>query len=216
MAIQDQRQRWKAYWQKLDELSAAWQAGGCIDPVLDYPSLPDDLLGMTCGAVTRAGTPCKQKAIYSNGRCKFHGGMATGPTSDAGKEQSRINGRKGGRPSKAGARLLSDVAISDATMKTEVMEPQGIPKVGANGKVSVRVSQRSLGKVQGRVKEIQAPVRQDYTPEKPKSSTLKEAKFLPMCERCTMFAGTGACLAIAKGLISSMPTGEDCPAFSAF
>ncbi|MHB1077364.1 HGGxSTG domain-containing protein [Thiobacillus sp.] len=52
---------------------------------------------MTCGARTRAGTPCKQKAIYANGRCKFHGGLSTGPKTEAGKEQARINGRHGGR-----------------------------------------------------------------------------------------------------------------------
>lgn len=57
----------------------------------------------TCGATKKDGTPCKQMDIYSNGRCKFHGGLATGPTSEAGKEQSRINGRKGGRPRKDGA-----------------------------------------------------------------------------------------------------------------
>ena len=32
----------------------------------------------TCGAKTRAGTPCKHKAM-ENGRCKLHGGKSTGP-----------------------------------------------------------------------------------------------------------------------------------------
>lgn len=54
----------------------------------------------TCGAKTRAGTPCKQKAVYRNGRCKFHGGLATGPKTEAGRAQSRINGLRGGRPRK--------------------------------------------------------------------------------------------------------------------
>jgi hypothetical protein len=31
----------------------------------------------TCGAKTRSGTPCK-RAPMPNGRCKLHGGMATG------------------------------------------------------------------------------------------------------------------------------------------
>jgi hypothetical protein len=53
-----------------------------------------------CGAKTRTGTPCKQKTVYWNGRCKFHGGLSTGPTTAAGKEQARINGRRGGRPKK--------------------------------------------------------------------------------------------------------------------
>ncbi|MBK5966173.1 hypothetical protein CCR95_19325 [Thiocystis minor] len=53
---------------------------------------------MACGAQTRKGTSCKQTAIYSNGRCKYHGGLSTGPVTPEGREQSRINGRKGGRP----------------------------------------------------------------------------------------------------------------------
>ena len=51
-----------------------------------------------CGAKTRAGWPCKQKGIYNNNRCKWHGGLSTGPITEAGKKQSRINGAKGGRP----------------------------------------------------------------------------------------------------------------------
>ncbi|RKT46805.1 HGGxSTG domain-containing protein [Thiocapsa rosea] len=51
-----------------------------------------------CGAKTRAGTPCKRRDIYPSGRCRLHGGLSTGPKTEAGREQSRINGRKGGRP----------------------------------------------------------------------------------------------------------------------
>ncbi|MEA3271552.1 HGGxSTG domain-containing protein [Ralstonia pickettii] len=47
---------------------------------------------MTCGARTRAGTPCKMTAIHRNGRCKLHGGMSTGPRSNAGKARSAANG----------------------------------------------------------------------------------------------------------------------------
>ena len=53
-----------------------------------------------CGAKNRAGLPCRMLAIHDNGRCKWHGGCATGPKTEAGKEQARINGRKGGRPRK--------------------------------------------------------------------------------------------------------------------
>lgn len=53
-----------------------------------------------CGAINQAGLPCRMLAIYDNGRCKWHGGCSTGPKTEAGKEQSRINGRKGGRPRK--------------------------------------------------------------------------------------------------------------------
>ncbi len=51
-----------------------------------------------CGARTRKGTPCRRKDIYQSGRCRLHGGLSTGPKTEAGKEQSRINGKRGGRP----------------------------------------------------------------------------------------------------------------------
>lgn len=47
---------------------------------------------LTCGARTRAGTPCKQRGLYSNGRCKLHGGLSTGPRTEAGKASSARNG----------------------------------------------------------------------------------------------------------------------------
>lgn len=37
-----------------------------------------------CGATTRKGTPCQCKPLR-NGRCKFHGGMSTGPKTPEGK-----------------------------------------------------------------------------------------------------------------------------------
>jgi len=45
-----------------------------------------------CGAKTRAGTPCKRRDIWPNGRCKLHGGPSTGPKTIKGKEQSAKNG----------------------------------------------------------------------------------------------------------------------------
>ena len=45
-----------------------------------------------CGAKTRRGTPCKQQGLYQSGRCKLHGGLSTGPTSEAGKKRSAMNG----------------------------------------------------------------------------------------------------------------------------
>ena len=53
-----------------------------------------------CDAKKKNGEPCRQKALYGRGRCKFHGGLSTGPKTDEGKQQSRINGAKGGRPRK--------------------------------------------------------------------------------------------------------------------
>ena len=53
-----------------------------------------------CDAMKKNGEPCRQKALYRRGRCKFHGGLSTGPKTEEGKQQSRINGAKGGRPRK--------------------------------------------------------------------------------------------------------------------
>ena len=38
----------------------------------------------SCSARTRAGHPCKRKAL-KNGRCPNHGGLSTGPKTNAGK-----------------------------------------------------------------------------------------------------------------------------------
>lgn len=212
MSTEDQRQRWKAHWQAFHALSSAWQESGYAGPAPTYPELPDDLVGMTCGAVTRAGTPCKQKAIYSNGRCKFHGGLATGPTTEAGKEQCRVNGRKGGRPRKADS-VLNDVNVSEA-IETEVMETD-----------KTRVSEALHGAVLGRMAGpemstdahiLAALEQQVIVSNKPKSWDSRKVMVLGMCERCTMFTSNGACLAVAKGRISSMPTDGSCAGFSAF
>lgn len=113
----DLRRRLKAYSRQREAVRLAWeqQRAALFDewmrtgigrlpvpvyPPLVYPPLPADLAALTCGAMTRAGTPCQQKAIFKNGRCKWHGGCSTGPKTEAGKEQARINGRKGGRPRK--------------------------------------------------------------------------------------------------------------------
>lgn len=47
----------------------------------------------TCGAKTRKGTPCQAPPVWNklfdrprNGRCKLHGGLSTGPRTQAGKK----------------------------------------------------------------------------------------------------------------------------------
>ena len=57
-------------------------------------AFPEELRGMTCGARTRAGTPCKRKDLYGSGRCKLHGGLSTGPRTKRGKRRSAKNGFK--------------------------------------------------------------------------------------------------------------------------
>lgn len=86
------RARWRAYCRAHAEIAAAWRARGYDHPPPAFPALPDDLRGLVCGAKTRAGTPCKLTSIEQNGRCKLHGGLSTGPTSDAGKARAAMNG----------------------------------------------------------------------------------------------------------------------------
>jgi len=44
-----------------------------------------------CGAKTRKGLPCKCKKLPGKDRCKFHGGMSTGPKTEDGKRKSAMN-----------------------------------------------------------------------------------------------------------------------------
>lgn len=96
----DKRRRWRAYWELRRYLWELRYDPVYKDAIPDCPPMPADLWDLPCGAKTRAGTPCKITTLYFGGRCKWHGGLSTGPKSEAGKEQSRINGRKGGRPKK--------------------------------------------------------------------------------------------------------------------
>jgi hypothetical protein len=52
------------------------------NPAGDYSASP------RCGAHTRAGSPCRQPAM-PNGRCRFHGGLSTGPRTTEGLRNSR-------------------------------------------------------------------------------------------------------------------------------
>lgn len=67
-----------------------------VPPVLPaYPEhlpYPVECYGMSCGAKNRKGSPCKLTNIYENGRCKFHGGLSTGPRTKGGKRRSAKNG----------------------------------------------------------------------------------------------------------------------------
>ena len=75
----------------------AWAATG-YNHAARYHSLdwPPGFNELTCEAKTRAGTPCKQKAVYLNGRCKLYGGLSTGPKTEEGKAAAR-NGKNRGK-----------------------------------------------------------------------------------------------------------------------
>lgn len=86
------RARWRAYHRDHEALAAAWREAGYPYPAPVFPRLPDELRGLTCGAKTRAGTPCKRTDLMLSGRCKLHGGLSTGPKTAEGKSRSAENG----------------------------------------------------------------------------------------------------------------------------
>ncbi|MBC7945603.1 MAG: hypothetical protein H7X91_10165 [Burkholderiales bacterium] len=92
----EKRKLLKRHNRECDEVFEAWQAYEMLPcpPLPEAPHFPEDLHDMRCGAKTRKGTPCKQKAIYGNGRCKFHGGLSTGPRTAEGKARSARNWTK--------------------------------------------------------------------------------------------------------------------------
>lgn len=72
--------------------------GRVLDPVAAYeeareelPFLPRRLLRrlmlprVPCGARTRKGTPCRAKSEPGRRRCRFHGGLSTGPKTAVGR-----------------------------------------------------------------------------------------------------------------------------------
>lgn len=64
-----------------------------------YPEFPPPCVGMQCGAKAKStGEPCKSTQVFRNGRCKFHGGLSTGPKSAEGKRASLENLRLGWEP----------------------------------------------------------------------------------------------------------------------
>lgn len=91
--IGEKRKSWQSYNLAVRKLSDEWQQRGFSHPPPQFPPMPSELQDMTCGAKTKStGQPCKRRDIYSNGRCKLHGGLSTGPKTINGKRKSAKNG----------------------------------------------------------------------------------------------------------------------------
>jgi hypothetical protein len=65
-------------------------------PLPPLPEFPPECRGMICGGKSRrTGNPCQSRMLYTNGRCKWHGGLSTGPKTAAGKARSLGNLKRG-------------------------------------------------------------------------------------------------------------------------
>lgn len=73
------RKLWKQYWKEEVTRCTGWAKLSSPHPPPRFLSFPTELRGLTCGAKTRAGAPCKRRDLYSSGRCRLHGGLSTGP-----------------------------------------------------------------------------------------------------------------------------------------
>lgn len=88
------RKLWKQWIEAGEAHYSDWARHGYRYPPPLHVPMPDAVKGLSCGARTRAGTPCKRKDIYRSGRCKLHGGLSTGPRTKAGKAICAGNARK--------------------------------------------------------------------------------------------------------------------------
>ena len=78
----DKRYLFRKWWA---EANVAQAAGRYVR------SCPRYLRGLTCGARKKGGEVCRSTTLCANGRCKFHGGRSTGPTSLEGRARALEN-----------------------------------------------------------------------------------------------------------------------------
>src|SRR4051812_6726303 len=63
---------------------------------------------VTCGARNRRGEACQCKKLLRGGRCRFHGGMSTGPKTAEGLARSALNLAKWRAQGSEADRLIYD------------------------------------------------------------------------------------------------------------
>ena len=81
-----------------------------------------DWPGQRCGARTRQGTPCQSPAYSHNHRCRLHGGLSTGPRTEAGRARlvaSKITHGRFTKEKRAEARRRAQVGRE---MRAELLE----------------------------------------------------------------------------------------------
>lgn len=79
------RKIWRQQHKTHEAESVKWAERGYQYPPPAYSPFPEELRDLTCGAKTRAGTPCKRRDLFRSGRCKLHGGLSTGPKGASGR-----------------------------------------------------------------------------------------------------------------------------------
>ena len=53
-----------------------------------------ELRGQPCGAKTRTGRPCQAKGLGRGRRCRYHGGLSTGPRTPEGRARIAVAQRR--------------------------------------------------------------------------------------------------------------------------
>ena len=76
--------------------------------------------GRRCGAKTRRGTKCRAPAVRSSSRCRMHGGMSCGPTSNEGKQRIAAAKFKSGKYTIEQKRARSLRARELKTLNSEI------------------------------------------------------------------------------------------------
>jgi len=181
MNADERRALWVEYWTRQEETGYRYTG----EP------FPPELIGMTCGAKNRAGKPCGQKSLYRNGRCKFHGGMATGPTSEAGKEQARINGKKGGRPRKnTGVKTETHGNTKETPRVADILAREELASAGATQR------EAEIPKSMGCLKKL------TFSEQKSAGETHRDSPLivgrLCRCADCRNLSDEWECMATAK------------------
>jgi hypothetical protein len=87
--------------------------GNPVDRLPDWRiTLPLAQSSPRCGARTRSGSACKSPGM-SNGRCRLHGGLSTGPRTPEGLERMRRANTKHGKYTQENQRLMRLVRALD-------------------------------------------------------------------------------------------------------
>ena len=82
--VEAQMQRWRSARAERAAESAAWHARYSAEQAAAEERKRRRKLA--CAARTRRGTACQRKAL-PNGRCPNHGGLSTGPRTEAGRQR---------------------------------------------------------------------------------------------------------------------------------